>query len=274
MLDHPKIDIFIHMDAKNRSYNPAETLKLTKYSRIFHAPRIKVSWGGYSQINAELILLEAATSQGHYEHYHLLSGADLPIQKREDIIKFFEEHHGIEFVHSSTVPIKDTDEVFMRMKYYHLLQDLHGRPARKNIIMRILRKTERTLLHLQKLIHISRNKGINFYWGSNWFSITDELARYVLTKREWIHRTFHNTLCCDEFFLQTIAMESKFQCNLFRINGNQPGNVRLIDWKRGEPYTFRLSDIEELKASKAMFARKFSPSADREVIEKIRELYS
>ena len=74
MLDHPETDIFIHMDEKNTSYNPAETLKLVKYSRIFHTPRIKVSWGAYSQTEAELILLEAATSKGHYGHYHLLFG--------------------------------------------------------------------------------------------------------------------------------------------------------------------------------------------------------
>ena len=95
MLDHPRNDIFIHMDAKNKLYNPSETLQLVKFSNVYHTRRIKVTWGGYSQIESELILLEAATENGSYEHYHLLSGADLPIKKQEDIISFFEANHGL-----------------------------------------------------------------------------------------------------------------------------------------------------------------------------------
>ena len=83
------------MDAKNKLYNPSETLQLVKFSNIYHTRRIKVTWGGYSQIEAELILLEAATENGNYEHYHLLSGADLPIKNQEDIISFFEANHGL-----------------------------------------------------------------------------------------------------------------------------------------------------------------------------------
>ena len=45
--------------------------------------------GGYSLVNAEMILLRKATEVGHYNHYHLLSGQDLPIQSQETIQKFF-----------------------------------------------------------------------------------------------------------------------------------------------------------------------------------------
>ena len=259
MLDHPKIDIFIHFDAKNKSYDPAETLKLTKYSRIFHTPRIKVSWGGYSQIKAELILLEAAASQGHYGHYHLLSGADLPIKKSEDIIKFFEEHSENEFVGFQSRNFGYED----RIRYYYPFQELNGR--RGNRIVRVL---SRISLKLQKMLHVHRNKGINFQKGSQWFSITDKFARYVLSKREWIHKVFHDTVCADEIFLHTLLLNSDF------YEKRAPSSMRFIDWNRGSPYTFRLSDLEQIKASQAMFARKFQPSVDAEIIERVSELYS
>lgn len=258
MLDHPKNDIFIHMDAKNESYNPAETLKLVKRGRIFHAPRIKVTWGGYSQTHAELILLEAATSQGHYEHYHLLSGQCLPIKRQDDIIVFFESNSGTEFVN---IIANFEDEE--RVKLYYPFQEIKGRKG--SFILRVMAYI---FVLLQKAAHVHRNKGINFRKGENWFSITDEFARYALSKREWIHNTFHDTLCCDEVFLQTLLTNSPFQKN------NISSSKRLIDRQRGNPYTFRMSDLEQIKNSPAMFARKFDADVDPEIITKIQELYS
>ncbi|MBQ7217133.1 MAG: hypothetical protein IJS39_14240 [Synergistaceae bacterium] len=50
--------------------------------------------------------------------------------------------------------------------------------------------------------------------------------------------------------------------------------MRLIDWKRGKPYVFRISDLEAIKNSEAMFARKFDDKVDAEIVRKIQELYS
>ncbi len=267
MLDHPKNDIFIHMDAKNKSYDPAETLKLVKCSRIFHVPRIKVTWGGYSQIHAELTLLEVATSEGNYEHYHLLSGQCLPIKKQDEIITFFESHRGAEFM-----SIRKNFEGEERVRFYYPFQEIKGRKG--NVIVRAINQIS---IKLQRSLHIWRNKAINFRRGGNWFSITDGLARYVLSKRDWIRTVFHDTLCCDEVFLQTITADSPFAINLFSRRNSKmmsPANMRLIDWKRGRPYTFRMSDLEQIKSSSAMFARKFDGDIDTEIIMKIQELYS
>lgn len=54
--------------------------------------------GGYSLVNAEMILLRKATEVGYYNHYHLLSGQDLPIQSQETIQKFFLKNSDKEFV--------------------------------------------------------------------------------------------------------------------------------------------------------------------------------
>ena len=46
--------------------------------------------------------------------------------------------------------------------------------------------------------------------------------------------------------------------------------MRLIDWKRGRPYVFRLNDFDEIINSPAMFARKFS-SDEIEIVHKIKD---
>ena len=49
--------------------------------------------------------------------------------------------------------------------------------------------------------------------------------------------------------------------------------VRLIDWKRGAPYTFRYSDKEELIKSDMLFCRKFDEHIDSDIISAIKKLY-
>ena len=159
-----------------------------------------------------------------------------------------------------------------RVRYYYPFQDRKGRTS--NLFFRLVHKIS---LIIQHIAGVHRNKGINFQKGTNWFSITDELARYTLSKREWIYRVFHATVCCDEIFLHTLIINSKFRENLYHKefdNQHQQSAMRLIDWKRGSPYTFRISDLEEIKASEAMFARKFDEDIDKEIILAIRELYS
>lgn len=90
MLDNPKNDIFIHMDKKYREYSEQELCDNVRYSSVYHTERTRVTWG-YSQINAELLLLRLAVDNGKYQHYHLLSGEDLPIQKQEYIQSFLKK---------------------------------------------------------------------------------------------------------------------------------------------------------------------------------------
>ena len=50
--------------------------------------------------------------------------------------------------------------------------------------------------------------------------------------------------------------------------------MRLIDWNRGKPYTFRSSDYDELCESDMLFARKFDASVDSEIIKSIEKKFS
>lgn len=266
MLDYEKNDIFIHMDKKNKQFNPNSIL-LKKSSVYFSDKRINVRWGGYSQIEAELILLEKALLTGKYGHYHLLSGEDLPIKSQEEIYKFFNENADKEFVAFDNIEFK----AYERVRYFYFFQDIIGRDP--HLILRGLNKIS---IGIQKGMHIQRNYNQKFLKGANWFSISDEFARYVLSLKKWIRRTFRYTKCCDEIFLQTICINSKFKKRLF-YNGfddDYKAIMRLIDWKRGEPYVFREDDMEELLNSDKLFARKFQSNVDIKIIQKLSRKFS
>ncbi len=48
--------------------------------------------------------MKTAVAHGPYQHYHLISGVDLPIQTQEDIRAFFEANPDVEFVHFDPHP--------------------------------------------------------------------------------------------------------------------------------------------------------------------------
>lgn len=264
MLDYKENDIFIHMDLKNKGYKPDVIEKMIKYSNIYHIKRKKVSWGGYSFVDAEIRLLEAATNNGEYEYYHLISGEDLPIKTQAYIHNFFHSNSGHEFIRFE----RENFQYEYRIKYYYWLQNLLGR--NENKIGSILRKIS---INLQKICKINRNKDIKFQKGTNWFSITDGFARYVVQKKEWIKKVFKYTYIGDEIFMQTIIISSKFKNNLYwkKFDNNTQAIMRLIDWNRGNPYVFTIDDYEEIKNSNMLFARKFQANVDEEIILRIYE---
>lgn len=138
--------------------------------------------------------------------------------------------------------------------------------------MRIL---QYTLLYLQKIFKVQRNRNIEFRKGATWFSITDDLARYVVAHKEWIERTFKYSYCCDEVFLQTLVYNSTYKNKLFYsgFDNDYVSIQRLIDWDRGNPYVFRRVDFKEIENSDMMIARKFQSDVDLEIIEKVKKRF-
>lgn len=103
LLDNKKNDIYIHIDKKVKfNYEEEKKYKsMARNSKIkFLENRIKISWGGYSQIECELLLIkEALKSEENYSYFHLISGVDLPLKNSDQIYNFFEKNNGKEFVH-------------------------------------------------------------------------------------------------------------------------------------------------------------------------------
>lgn len=129
MLDSDENDIFVHMDKKNKQFDEKECRGLVKQSGLFFAERTSVTWGGYSQINSEMILLEMAVSHKKYDYYHLLSGQDLPIKTNDYIQNFFISHQGKEFVAFD----KKKFDCQTRVQYRYPLQEMVGRNRKSKV---------------------------------------------------------------------------------------------------------------------------------------------
>lgn len=268
LLDYADNDIYVHIDAKVKdfSWEPLQSI-CSKSNVYFLESRRDIRWGGVSMMLAELDLLDAASSKNQYEYYHLLSGQDLPIKSQKEIHHFFELNKGKEFV--SFWKFKKTTP--SRFKYYTLFPE-----GENKFVTRILNHAFKAL---QIIIGYRINRGITFYFGSQWFSITHSLAKYVISQREWLIKIFKNTSTCDEIFMQTLVGNSRFKNNLYvpEIASSQKefnlSNMRLIDWNRGEsirhPWTFKIIDLEMLKKAPHLWARKFDVDIDSKIIESL-----
>lgn len=260
MIDDERNDIFIHMDKRNTDFSEQQIKEIARKSHVYFTARRKVTWGGYSLINAELSLVEMAVNTGEYKYYHLLSGQDLPIKSQEKIMDFFDRSKGKEFVGFQ----KYESQFDARVNYYYPIQEIVGRKADS-----FLGFAQRTFVFFQRFLHINRNKkrGIIFAKGSNWFSITDELAKYMVTNKKWIRKTFKYTRAADEMFLQTLIYNSVYFNNVGHVIGDDnAASLRFIDWERGKPYVFKAGDFNELLDSPLMFARKFDADVDSEIV--------
>lgn len=263
-IDDKRNDIYVHVDKKARYFPFEELRKAVSFSRIFFVKRTNSNWASFGLVRAELVLLETAAKEEKYAYYHLLSGADLPLKSQNDIHKYFQEYSGYQFVEY----VKN-DQDYDRIQYSYFLQNIinHGSTS---IVNRGLMKIQRTAVSIQKKMNLKKNKRIDLYRGAQWFSITDEFAHYVIQSKHRIQKIFNNTLCPDELFIQTILAGSPFEASVFNRYENQICNsMRYIDWKRGNPYVFRIEDYEQLVHSDMMFARKFSETVDRDIIEQI-----
>ncbi|MBD5275718.1 MAG: beta-1,6-N-acetylglucosaminyltransferase [Bacteroides sp.] len=268
LLDDSRNDIFVHVDSKLSEFNPDDFGKIvSKSSLIFLPNRINVNWGGVSIMRAELSLLKAATSNNRYDYYHLLSGMDLPLKTQDEIHNFFDACSFQEFINLWNFK-KST---LSRFRYFTIFPEGEAK-FRTRIVNHIFKG-------LQMAVGFRINKSVDFYFGSQWFSITDELARYVISKEDWLEKVVRHTSTCDEICLPTLVCNSEFKKRLYFpvLVESKPrstlGNMRFIDWTRGEsvrhPWTFKADDEQLLMSVDHLWARKFDETVDREIIDRI-----
>ncbi len=265
LIDSEDNDIFIHIDKKSRvTKKEIDKIKCSiSKSHIYFVDSIKAAWGSDSLMKIEIMLLNKAVETKH-KYYHLISGADLPLKSQKEIHRLL-DNDGHDYLSMDKDSIENSTKSFIgRVRYYFLLQNIIGRSSKINLLLRMI---QWILIFIQKIFKIDRTKKANFEYvkGSQWFSITHNTAVLVLNKYPEYKKYFMMTNIPDECFIQTIIKNSDAGSNV--VNDN----LRYIDWSRGNPYTFKYDDFDELINSGKLFARKFDIKTDKDLIIKIKD---
>lgn len=268
LLDDERNDIYIHMDKKTKEETflavKNRVAKVVKRSEVHYIKRRRVDWGMFNMVEVTIDLLREAI-KGHYDYYHLLSGSDIPLQDVDTIHRFFEDNQGKEIISFNRKEI--SGESLKRIRYYY--------PKKTRGLW------YRVFMKLQRKLNINRIRTDMIYQkGSNWFSITDELARYVVSMEKQVKKMFCHTRTSDEVFLQTLVMNSKFADRIYdksfedhdrRTSENTKalGNMRYLIWDTvsdGHPINLSMKNLPTLEQTKALFGRKFDWNQDSEII--------
>lgn len=266
-LDYEDNDIYLHIDAKDCDVPFAELEACCYKSNLCFTSRIKVSWGGYSQIDCILLLLKYTRGK-EYKYIHLLSGVDYPVYPQKYIHSFFDEHVGENFLHKR-IDEYDTANFRMRYEQFHFLQDaLIGK--KRNVFKYI----DFLFCYLQKYIGVRRFRGRNMILSSTWFSITSELAEYLIERSEKIHRDYLFTYCCDEVFLSSEILNTKFVDTLSSYD-----NLRFLKWHRfsardTSPRALTIDDWDAIMSSGCFYIRKIHFPESRSLVKLIKSRWS
>ncbi len=263
LLDDPRHDIFLHIDAKSDTAN-LEIPRL-QYSGLTKIEPKPVYWADYSQVETEIRLLKAA-SDGGYSYYHLLSGVDMPLKTNDERYPFF-ENSGKNFV--GIVPHESFYSV-RRVKYYHPL--LHN-PFYRTCMP--LKGLDRIFEYCQRVLGINRLRRSSWKIidGWQWFSIRHDLCMALVEAEDRIRKMFHSSIASDELFIQSFVYNMPgFRETLYDEKDLKNGSMRYIDWQRGRPYTWvdeAENDFDLLMNSPYMFARKFSEAKSASLVDRI-----
>lgn len=270
LLDDSRNDIYIHINKNIRDFDFEYFENIPVYSNLYFTERFETEWGTPRLMVSQMYFLQMAQPK-HYQYYHFLSGSCLPLKTQSEIHDFFDAHEGEEFVHFVSDPPMER-RIYERYSLDHrFLKHIRSTNIFKKLFFGVL--CEKSYTALQKFFHFDkqRKNPNTLCFGGTWWSITDDLAIYVLENWDYLLEYFRHTFAPDETYLQTLVYNSSFKERLYynKMDDNYTACMRYVDWKRGNPYTWTSKDYNELMNSNYLFARKFDLETDSEIIDSI-----
>jgi hypothetical protein len=256
-LAHEDADFYIHVDAKS----PIEPfLSIGELPRVYFIKnREKVSWGGYSIVQATVNGFEEILGSGiRYDYINLLSAQDYPLKSTGAIHEFFERNPGKIFMHFLSVA-HEWQEALPRFTRYHLMNyHFPGKYLAERLVNAIFPP--------RKL-----PKDLTLVGRSQWFTATPAGIAYIvkhLRENRQLVKYFKLSWAPDEIIFQTILYNSDFR----KIMVND--NLLYLDWSAGgaSPKILTMADKDRLMQSGKLFARKFNPQQDAEILDYIDSL--
>lgn len=260
LLDDPRNDIFLHIDAKVKKFDFDYFQQLCKSARlIYPRKRINVQWGTQSQVKTEMLMFQTAADYGPYHYYHLLSGSDLPLKTQQEIHRFF---------HSKQECFITIHKNFSKYDYQRISR-YHGIFGNNMLWSKRLNSYSEIIQERLNVDRLRRIQHLKLKRGWNWVSLPHSAVELLLKKRRFIRKLTKFSLCADEIYKQIVLLNTG--CENISIC-NDRSCLRLVDWKRGNgkhPHTFVVDDFDMLSHSSMLFARKFDEKVDTQIIDMI-----
>ncbi|MGO5179082.1 beta-1,6-N-acetylglucosaminyltransferase [Collinsella sp. LCP21S3_E4] len=261
-LQHPEIDIYIHIDKKSQflvdSIVPFQNTSILSENESYD-----VHWGQNQDNRAAIALINC--SIGKYNHYALISGQHYLLKNAESIVDELKKAPEADFI--SIMP-RDSPiyNSFIGRSVLYWPECLIGRNPLQKGISYTYRSVSKALGY-----PLRRNRGYHssdsFMFGSQWWILSANTIDHIYNK---IHNDpkildyYDNSFCPDECIFQTLVNE----CSESHVVND---NLTYIDWSEGKasPKLLTKDDYSLLERSNCLFARKFDSIASKELLDRI-----
>lgn len=249
----PWTRFFVHIDRHVPARSFAEALSGIAHV-TFIQPRVSVNWGGWSQIEATLLLMRRALAQdASLARFALLSGACYPLRSNEALRDFLFADEN-EYISAWPMPDLARDKPMTRLTRRHIEGGLRGGGAKAKTI-RLLNDSLRLLPARNLTVGLD---GLAPYAGSSWWVLTRQGVETVLDwtdRRPRLAAFLRHTHCPDECFFQTVLANSALKERL-------SPSLTFTDWSDPKEQPRRICDghLSQLlgRGGAPFFARKFS----------------
>ena len=280
-LNHPAIDIYIHLDKKS-ALSPED---FQGYNVRFTEKRWDITLFDFSMVDAEMELIRTAQARESYSYYILLSGQCYPLRHVDDIYNYL--------CNSYPKPLLEVISPEIVTKFARQFQYPHVMKKFRVVSEAFLKKHLPTksiypykyipegivfAATIIKSVFVRSPKqrlkamGIDPYFGPQWWILPDQAIDEICTL--YTNRDFcdcmRDCFSCDETFFQTAIMTSADQ---FGIVLNEKGYYLNKKWftifEHGHPLLLTQKHFDQLVSSKMLFARKFDLNRDAEILDMI-----
>lgn len=273
-------DFFIHIDLKT-SIEPFRKALRNVKNVHFVKNRVKVYWGGYSQVEMLLNCLNEVKDHGVFDRVVSISGMDFPAVPYKNIEATFKNNPEKEFLRARVVT-GDTEISDKVIRYWNFDYNISSRFLRRlmcGVHNRIFGNIKEKIgLKKQDVIEINRREW-KIYFGSDYWALTwksaMEVAKYL--NNEKLKKYFKSSYAPSELITQTIVCNTVNHNNIDLIVS---GKCRYEDlcslhYEVYDPIirTMTEKDFDAIVSSEKLFFRKSRSGLSDTLIEKLRKFY-
>lgn len=303
-LNHEQVCFFVHIDKKSDQELFLRKVKTLK-NIYFVQKRVDVKWGGYSQVQATLSMMELALKSDYdFQYFVLLSGACYPIKSNNHIIKFFQNNNQnyidirncgyykknkylysnflyylsekakkykiFSLITTCIAPRKKWQEYssyYVRM--YMCIGKSHFREIFKSHILNIFANF---------ILPAKKNpKNITkFYCGSQWWYLRQETIKFLFQfltdkKNKSIIKFYKYSSCSDERIFQTVLKNTEDKKD-HRLSVTKPKYVVKCEISHVWPKILDEQDFLPIQKSEKLFARKFDFEKSAVLKQKLKKI--
>jgi hypothetical protein len=246
--------VVVHVDKKTSDREYAALVDdVNDVPSVHFLDRHTCHYGGFGHVRATLKGIDKLLrAEIEFDQLVLLTGQDYPIKPLADISRFFATNRGRSFMAHTPLPSTwwSPRGGLDRIEYRHVR--LFGK-------------------HLRLPGKRAFPRGLEPFGGGAYWCLSRECVELVsafVSERPEVVRFFEHVDVPDEIFFQTVVLNSELAGTV--VNDN----LRYIDWSRGRrPAILGVEDLEQLRRSPKLFARKFDVTRDEAVLDLIdREL--